>query len=153
MSTPEMRPEKHQWHASLTSDTACLAGLRETVREAAECLGFGEHAVLEIVLAIDEAITNVIRHGYENSPGQPIDVTLESTRFNGRPALKVTVCDCGRQVDPDTIVGRDLEDVRPGGLGTHIIRQIMDDVEYSLRQPRGMSLRMIKLLEAHSDGA
>lgn len=133
---------------SLTSDTANLAGLRSMILQAAACVGFGEPEVSQIVLAVDEAIANVIKHGYEGQPGQPIDVSIAWVRRDDRPALQVIIEDLGRQVAPDSIVGRNLDDIRPGGLGTHIIRNIMDEVEYSIRQPRGMSLRMIKAVDA-----
>jgi anti-sigma regulatory factor (Ser/Thr protein kinase) len=140
------------WQVGLTSDTANLARLRETISTAAGCVGFDEPVIAQIVLAVDEAIGNVIKHGYEGRAGLPIEVTIESTYRMGSPALQVTICDCGRQVEPDSIVGRELEDVRPGGLGTHIIRHVMDEVEYSVRQPQGMSLRMVKLCGAGGNG-
>lgn len=140
------------WRVSLTSDTVNLASVRETISQAATDMGFAEPVVSQIVLAVDEAIANVIRHGYEGCPGKPIDVTIESVRHSGVPALQVTVCDCGRQVDPDRILGRALEDVRPGGLGTHIIRSVMDEVEYTVREPAGMILRMVKCSDPQARG-
>ena len=115
--------------------------------QAAQELGFAAPLESQIALAVDEAIGNVIKHGYDGRPDQPIEVAIESVRHGERRGLQITVCDCGRQVDPGTIIGRDLEEVRPGGLGTHIIRKVMDEVEYSLRQPQGMQLRMVKLLD------
>lgn len=153
MSDPagQVQPGQHLC-LTLTSDTAKLAGLREKICQAAACIGFDEPELSQIVLAVDEAIGNVIKHGYDGRPGQPIEVTIAWVQHAGRPALQVVVEDCGRQVDPDTIVGRKLEDVRPGGLGTHIIRNIMDEVTYSVRQPQGMCLRMIKALGGGPDG-
>ncbi|MBI4579260.1 MAG: ATP-binding protein [Planctomycetes bacterium] len=135
----------------ITSDTTHLATIRESVAGAAAWMGFVEPTVSQIVLAVDEAIANVIKHGYQGCPGQPIEVTVEPITRSGRRGLQVTVCDCGRQVAPDAIVGRCLEDVRPGGLGTHIIRNVMDEVEYSHRRPRGMKLRMAKLIDTGRD--
>jgi len=132
----------------ITSETANIAMVRSMVLAAAEQVGFDKPDVSAIALAIDEAVTNVIRHGYEGRAGQPIEVRLDRVQRDGVPALQVTICDCARQVDPATIMGRDLEDVRPGGLGTHIIRTVMDEVEYSLGQPSGMQLRMLKKLKA-----
>ncbi|HOA75086.1 MAG TPA: ATP-binding protein [Phycisphaerae bacterium] len=146
MTTSDSPRFERPWQVNLTSDTDQLAGLRDTVAEAARLMGFNETAVAQIVLAIHEAIMNVIRHGYDGRPGQPIEVVIEPVRHKARRALQITIRDCGRQVDPESIVGRDLNDVRPGGLGTHIIRNVMDEVEYSIRQPRGMSLRMVKAL-------
>ncbi len=138
-------------HHAITSDTANLASIREAVAVAAVGVGFVEPTVSQIVLAVDEALGNVIKHGYEGHPGQPIEVDIEHVQRADRHGLQVTVSDFGRQVDPQSIVGRPLDDVRPGGLGTHIIRNIMDEVEYSLRRPTGMCLRMVKLLDARED--
>lgn len=138
----------------ITSDTCHLATIRALVSQAAEFAGFGEPQTSHIALAVDEALANVIRHGYENQPGQPIDVLIEQLTRGDDCALQITITDRGRHVDPQAIMPRELDDVRPGGLGTHIIRNVMDEVEYALRQPTGMMLRMVKLLkpESHHDG-
>jgi anti-sigma regulatory factor (Ser/Thr protein kinase) len=60
--------------------------------------------------------------------------------------LECDVRDFGRQVDPSTIRSRSLDEVRPGGLGVHIIRSVMDEVEYSRAEGGGMRLRMLKYL-------
>ena len=52
--------------------------------------------------------------------------------------------DHGRSVDPSSIKSRDLDDVRPGGLGVHIMRSVMDRVEYRKRGLTGMELSMTK---------
>ncbi len=130
----------------ITSETRELARVREAVLIAAGRIGFSGQEASSIALAIDEAVTNVIRHGYDGRGGQPIEVTLAQVDRGGAPALEVTIRDRGRQVDPASIVGRDLTDIRPGGLGTHIIRTVMDEVEYSLGEPAGMRLRVLKRL-------
>jgi anti-sigma regulatory factor (Ser/Thr protein kinase) len=145
MSGPGVIPSFPQV-VRITSETAQVATVRAAVLEAARAIGFAAAEVSAVALAIDEAVTNVIRHGYEGCSGQPIEVVIDRVEREGRPALQVTIRDFGRQVDPAMIVGRDLEDVRPGGLGTHIIRTIMDEVEYSRRDPTGMQLRVLKVL-------
>ena len=137
----------------ITSDTANVAKVRTAVLQAAQQIGFPESDVASIALAIDEAIANVIRHGYEGRPGQPIEITIEGVCRAGNRGLQITICDRGRQVDPTTIAGRELEDVRPGGLGTHIIKTICDEVEYTHRQPEGMQLRVLKMLDTRPDNA
>ena len=57
--------------------------------------------------------------------------------------MEIIVRDFGPQVDPASIHSRDLDDVRPGGLGVHIIRSIMRDVDYSCPPDGGMQLRMV----------
>jgi len=137
----------------ITSETANVAKVRTAVVQAAQRMGFAEPEVSAIALAIDEAIANVIRHGYEGRSGEPIEVTIEGVHRADNHGLQITICDCGRQVDPATIAGRELEDVRPGGLGTHIIKTVCDEVEYTHRQSAGMQLRVLKMLDTRHDDA
>lgn len=145
MSVGEPGPRVYR-ELHVTSEPAQMAGVRSMIIEAAGAAGFSELDTSQIALAVDEAVCNVIKHGYEGRVGQPIDIRVEIVARDANRGLQVTVCDCGRQVDPARIVGRHLEHVRPGGLGTHIIRSIMDEVEYSQRRPSGMQLRMTKWL-------
>ncbi len=62
------------------------------------------------------------------------------------PGIEIVIEDDAMQVDPDTIRSRDLDDIRPGGLGVHIIREIMDEVSYARRDRRGMRLTLVKHL-------
>ena len=110
-------------------------------------LGFSESDVSKIMLAVDEALANVIRHGYGGPCDKPIDICIESVD-HPQPALRIAVRDFGRQIDPDAIAGRDLDDVRPGGLGVHIMRTVMDHVQYTCAPGGGMQLEMLKRLPA-----
>jgi anti-sigma regulatory factor (Ser/Thr protein kinase) len=129
----------------LRSDPEMLAGVREKFRQWALPQGWGEDQVADLVLAIDEALTNVIRHGYGGETCHKIVLSVEALDdlVRGR-GLEVRVRDYGKQVDPRTIRGRDLEDMRPGGLGVHIIQSVMDSAEYSFAPGGGMQLVMRK---------
>jgi len=130
---------------SILSDPKNLAVVRAAAEKMARQEGFAPNDVDGIMLAIDEALANVMRHGYEGQKNREIHVRLEPTGDQKRGAgLIVTLRDQGKQVDPEVIKGRDLEDVRPGGLGVHIIQTVMDHVEYSCLEEGGMQLRMIK---------
>jgi len=131
----------------LTSSTKCLSVVRGAVERMAALEGFNGDDTHELTLAIDEALANVIKHGYESRDDQPIELTLRAVRSpGGIPGLSILVRDYGRQVDPSTIQGRDLNEVRPGGLGVHIIQTVMDEVEYSCPTGGGMQLRMVKFV-------
>lgn len=124
------------------------------VRAAAErfCLlaGFDGPTAQSVGLALDEALTNVIRHGYSGRPNQPIHVELcirPATDAMASPLtdeLFIRVRDYGQQVDAARIIPRALEDIRPGGLGVHIMRSVMDRVDYRKRGVAGMELVMTK---------
>jgi len=129
-----------------------LAGLRELVLAVAGRLGFGESGANHIALAIDEALANVIRHGYEGADDRPIFLTIAPLVEEGEErGIRVCIEDHAKKVDPSKIKSRDLEAVRPGGLGVHIIKEIMDEVEYSPRDERGMRVTMIKRLAPDGD--
>jgi serine/threonine-protein kinase RsbW len=129
----------------LVSDPIYLVGARELVSSVARRLGFSEEGCSQIALALDEALCNVMRHGYERRKDGPIWVSIFPESDNGRvEALRIVVEDEARQVNPEEIKSRDLDEIRPGGLGVHIIRQVMDEVVYEKRQPRGMRLTLVK---------
>lgn len=121
-----------------------LCVVRAVVQTAIERYGFPEEQSARVMLAVDEAVTNVMRHGYDGAEDQPIWVKVRPTDLNDREGFTIVIEDRAKQVDPDTIRGRDLADVRPGGLGVHIIRQVMDQVEYTRRKQGGMRLVMAK---------
>ena len=93
----------------------------------------------QIVLACDEAASNVFRHGYETRPGP---IKFHAQTKDG--SLIIEICDQAPRVTPEKIHGRDLDDLRPGGLGTVIMRKIFDSVEYLPRAVEGNCLRLIK---------
>lgn len=115
--------------------------VRETVRSAARLCGFDEPTTHDIVLAVGEACQNVILHAYAGrDDGQ---ILLDIRRGGDRMTLRVI--DYGPPVDPDRVRPRDLQDVRPGGLGTHFIRQLMDTADFApAPDGNGNVLRMTK---------
>jgi len=99
------------------------------------------------VLALDEACTNIIHHAYgpirhaEGLDRRPVRLEMRVLRDRVRFRLR----DYGKPCDPKKIKSRALEDIRPGGLGVHIIRHAFDHVDYS-PQPRGTILTLEKSL-------
>lgn len=121
-----------------------LAATRALVGSVAQRIGFNACQCGQISLAVDEAMCNVITHGYDRRDDGKLWLNLWP--LDTPPGIKVVVEDLARQVDPGSIQPRDLDDIRPGGLGVHIIREIMDEVTYERRRDRGMRLTMIKHL-------
>jgi serine/threonine-protein kinase RsbW len=139
---------------SIASEPRSLPVVRSAVGRMAELEGFSDVDTHALVLAIDEALANVIKHGYEGRPDQPITISLSPVKkLDGRRGICVAVRDQGRQVDPKTIRSRDLDDVRPGGLGVHIIQMVMDEYDYSCPPDGGMLLRMVKYIDPQAGPA
>jgi len=130
----------------MLSRTSLLAPVRCMLVSFAERIGFDETASGHIALAVDEALANVIRHGY--SGRDDCRVWLHFWELHEPAGLRIVVEDYARQVDPELIRGRDLSDIRPGGLGVHLIRSTMDSVRFEKRREGGMRLTLEKLLGA-----
>jgi sigma-B regulation protein RsbU (phosphoserine phosphatase) len=103
-----------------------LQHLRSVVRSALDSLGCSAEFVHGTVLALDEAATNVIRHGYGDSSGGEAVLQI----FKTGNVLVFRLVDFAPTVDCEAIRPRELDDLRPGGLGVHIMRQVMDTVEF-----------------------
>jgi sigma-B regulation protein RsbU (phosphoserine phosphatase) len=118
-----------------------LAQVRRAVSDLLSRLGVGRELVGDIILAVDEACQNVVRHAY-GATGDG-DMIVEMRREGGD--VVIDLMDFAAPVDPTLVVGRDLDDLKPGGLGTHLIREIMDRVEFVTPPPgAGNLLRMVK---------
>ena len=120
-------------------------GIREMVVTLCRRWGCDDATAGRIALAVDEAMTNVVRHGYQNAEDGIIEFRMrplgQSPEGGG---VRITIEDRGVTVDPDTIRPRPLDEIRPGGLGVHIIREVMDVAEYSARPGGGMRLMLEK---------
>lgn len=131
----------------LLSNPIYLSGARELVGSVSRRLGFDDLQCSKIALAVDEALCNIIRHGYNRAPDKPIWISIwpDERDASGRPlGIRLVIEDEARQVDPCKLKGRDLDDIRPGGLGVHIIREVMDEVVFGKRKGKGMRLSMVK---------
>lgn len=127
------------WRVTFRSDACRLAEVRESVRAFLSGCQIDECQAELLVLAIDEACTNIIRHAYGGAC-RPVHLTLTKKKDG---TLVVALRDFGKTCDPSKIRSRPLSEVRPGGVGVHIIRQAFDEVRY-LPRARGTRLVMIK---------
>ncbi len=133
---------------SVEADPRYLESLRAVLTESTAILGLEDEVTGKIVLAVTEACANVIRHCYCDRSGERIDVEI---RF--RPGVfEVRIIDYGEFVDPTQMQGRELADVKPGGLGLHFINTVMDDVEYTKNEWGGTTLILQKLFETAGGG-
>ncbi len=142
----------------LLSQPRYLCGARDAVASIARRFGFDEQTSGQLALSVDEALCNVIRHGYGEAPDKPIWVRIwplhcEQTAGTAG-GIRIVIEDEARQVDPELIKSRDLADIRPGGLGVHIIKQIMTASRFEKREGAqgGMRLIMSKVLESKPQG-
>lgn len=130
----------------LWSAPAQLAVVRAAVEKACEGIGFDGREIGRIVLSVDEALANIIRHAYDCADDQPIEAELTVLGDGGAEGVRICLRDYGRTADPSTIKPRELDDIRPGGLGVHIMNECMDSVTYEHPEGGGTLLTMIKRL-------
>ncbi|MET1025876.1 MAG: SpoIIE family protein phosphatase [Dongiaceae bacterium] len=126
---------------TLTSDPGRLKILRPALLAAATACGFTAEEAHDLVLGAAEAIGNIMIHGYGNNYDGEITVAMHRLP----DGMMLRIRDFAPTVDPAKIRPRSLEDVRPGGLGTHFIRAIMDDATFiPLPEGEGNLLELVK---------
>ena len=106
--------------------TSSLKDVRTFCREVFEKLEIDPSLKDELVLAIAEAAQNIVKHAYKDKPDSNDIMVVEVSCMNNE--LKIAFYDRGTPVDPQKVKHRELDNVKPGGLGTFFIGQIMDEV-------------------------
>src|SRR5205809_6160126 len=125
-----------------SSHTANLALMRKFVRGFLDAYPFTEKERTLMVLGVDEACTNIIRHAYHFRDDQLISLSLEGLRN----CIRMRLRDYGKQTAANLMRGRSHDLIKPGGLGLHLIRNAFDKVDYIVKA-RGTELVMTKNLE------
>ena len=114
----------------LPNDTSEVPRLNDFVAEVCEAVGLESIVAMQVKLAIEEAVVNVMKYAYPQ--GTRGDVTIEAVSNDVR--LKFTIIDSGKPFDPTVLPEVDTtlpaKDRRIGGLGIHIVRQFMDSINY-----------------------
>jgi anti-sigma regulatory factor (Ser/Thr protein kinase) len=130
----------------IPADLGRLAEVRGFVRDVAESSDAPPACMDDLVQAVDEAASNVIRHGYAGSQGW-IDVAAELVGDR----IVVTLEDEAPAFDPTAVPEPDLgvppERRRPGGMGIHLVRLAMDTIDHSPRAGGGNILVMSRRLD------
>lgn len=115
---------------TVNSKTENLAEIREFISSSAKEFGFTKEAIENIILAVDEACTNIIKHAYKSFPDGEIKIKLQ---YSNRK-LTIEILDHGDSFDPGRVPEPDLQKYynqhRVGGLGMYLMRTLMDDVKY-----------------------
>lgn len=136
----EERIVKLRFHA----DPNVLVTVRSQVREAASVVGCCSQVTSQLEIAVNEACNNIIQHAYKGDPSGEIVLEI----LNNGTDIIFRLTDFAKPADPARIKPRDLSDIRPGGLGTHFMREIMDDCSFEqLADGSGNCLEMVKKIE------
>jgi anti-sigma regulatory factor (Ser/Thr protein kinase) len=117
-----------QMKIAMPSDPRYLPVVRGAIGPLAAAIGWDEAGCREITLALDEALANVIRHAYHSRR----DGLIQLECREGDGVLEIILLDNGDAPDRSKICAGEMGCDRPGGLGTHIIRRVMDSVTYEV---------------------
>ena len=104
--------------------TASLKEVRVFSREVFEKINMPQEQKDELVLAIAEAAQNIVKHGYKDIENTTDKMQIKISLKNNE--LEIGFFDKGKPVVPENVQHRKLDDIKPGGLGTFFIKQIMD---------------------------
>jgi anti-sigma regulatory factor (Ser/Thr protein kinase) len=131
----------------IDADLTALADVREFILQEAKPLGFDETALYDLQLAVDEAVTNIIIHGYQNKGG---DIGIRVMTDDG--TFIVCITDHAPPFDPTTIETppADLNlppmERAPGGAGVYLIRKGMDSMSYRYTPDNRNELTLVKTI-------
>jgi serine/threonine-protein kinase RsbW len=113
----------------IPADVGEIPQVSAALKEAMRTCGFPADAILDLQLAVEEAVVNTVVHGYRGAPGEvaiaihltdgQIEVRIED---HAPPFNPLTLPDPDRECD--------LNERRVGGLGIFLIRQLIDEVGY-----------------------
>jgi anti-sigma regulatory factor (Ser/Thr protein kinase) len=132
---------------SVPSHPKYLCVVREVTARIGLMHDLGEEVVEEIKLAVDEACSNVIKYAYRGNADKRIVVRYKVDRGQ----FEVVIEDSGIKADPGVIRGRKLEEVRPGGLGVHLIKRCFDVFEFDEKKKNGNRLRLVRYLKERNE--
>lgn len=122
----------------IQSDPRLLKSIRELVRNYVMSSGFNDEIIDDIVLAVDEACTNSIRHSYGGKLDRRIILQISSDKND----IEFVLTDDGKPVPKEKIVPKrktdtKIEELKPGGLGIELIRSVFDKVDFEPGTKRG----------------
>ena len=128
---------------SVEADLGNLKKVRSFISETGKSLGANDDSVGDMCLVVDEAVTNVILHGYDGRQGT-VQVIVESE--DG--ALVITIRDQAKAFNPDEVEAPHLEESLIerdyGGMGVFLIKKLTDAAEFRQLPGGGNELRLVK---------
>jgi len=136
----EFAPMSNHLQLRINKDLTEIARLHAEFEKFAAPLGLSEKMIFQVDLALDEIVTNIIQHGFDqhgydqdDNPPIAVDIALEGD------IIKIEIIDMARPFDPLSVPAPDLDapiaDRPVGGLGIHLVKSMMDEVSYQRKAP------------------
>jgi len=138
----ENKPQTPSLTLSVPAKANYIKDLRDSARDVVLAAGSSKEQADSIVLAISEAASNVIQHAYKGDDGD-IELNIHVDSSIAPDQLVISLRDYADTIDINEVRSRALDDVRPGGLGVHFMKQLMDNLVYTVPEDgRGNRLEM-----------
>lgn len=131
-------------------EAASLPPLRKELRSLFAGAGFNEKSINDLLLCVDEVLTNIIRHGYGKEVREKERIHLQFNDLDGKAEIVIedrSPCFDVRKVPPPKFPCE-----KPGGLGVHLIRSLTDEIHYEALKPVGNRLRLVKYKKQEKKG-
>ncbi len=136
----------------IQGETSNLEKIRTFAGDYASKAGFDSIGTSEIVMAVDELCTNIIKYSYLPDPDIPPsgrEIEIEAEEIAG--GISITVKDHGKPFDPNRFPDVDINEhismLKNHGLGIHAVKNFMDEVSHEYREGRGNNIFLIKYLK------
>jgi serine/threonine-protein kinase RsbW len=130
----------------VTADLAALTAIRHFVAATGMSFGLEDEIVVDIVQAVDEAVTNIVMHGYRHNPG-PVEIEMVCEAGD----LIVRLSDQAPPFDPTTVPAPKFAshiEPGPGGWGIQMMRSLTDRMSYRALAAGGNELTLVKAVQA-----
>jgi serine/threonine-protein kinase RsbW len=130
----------------LPSDLRMLCVARAFMESVCHAARLVQEDADALVLALHEAVSNIIRHAHQDRPEARLEIRCCITP----EAVEVQLLDEGAPFDLNTVPVLDPAELRIGGRGVFLMRALMDELSCQPRGEQGNVLRMVKFLNHHS---
>jgi serine/threonine-protein kinase RsbW len=141
-----MLSDTRSFSLTLRNDMAALPGMVEWIDRTGDTLGLTAEVRYALHLCFEEAVTNVIRHGFPGKTERP-DIALRLAATDS--ALTAEIEDQGIAFDPMTLAAparpASLADAVEGGLGVHLMRHFAHSMVYRRRDAANVLILSFRL--------
>jgi serine/threonine-protein kinase RsbW len=120
---------KESFSCTINADIPAIPGVSQALDRVMRAHAFSDEEILDTQLAVEEAVSNVIMHGYAGNKGE-ILITCRTARGLAEVQIEDNAPSFNPLTIPEPDISGDIENRKMGGLGFFLIRQIMDDIIY-----------------------
>jgi anti-sigma regulatory factor (Ser/Thr protein kinase)/RimJ/RimL family protein N-acetyltransferase len=135
---------------TIPNDSSYLPVAQISVKEVAKKFGFSGEDLYKIDLGLEEAFMNVVDHAFEAGESSTFDIICEHLPLG----IKIILKEKGIPFDPKSLPsyspGKNLDEAGSAGLGTHLMKEIMDEVSFHNLGPEGKEMHLVKYLQTRN---